>query len=33
MAMLMEERGLAFLQATGFDFLAMDYTGKVHMRQ
>jgi thiamine biosynthesis lipoprotein len=33
MAMLMEERGLSFLQATGFDFLAMDYTGKVHMRQ
>jgi thiamine biosynthesis lipoprotein len=33
MAMLMEEKGLAFLQATGFDFLAMDYTGKVHMRQ
>lgn len=33
MAMLMEERGLAFLQATGFDFLAMDFTGKVHMRQ
>ena len=33
MAMLMEERGLAFLQATGFDFLAMDYTGKVHVRQ
>jgi thiamine biosynthesis lipoprotein len=33
MAMLMEERGLAFLQATGFDFLAIDDTGKVHMRQ
>jgi thiamine biosynthesis lipoprotein len=33
MAMLMEEKGLAFLQATGFDFLAMDHTGKVHMRQ
>lgn len=33
MAMLMEEKGLPFLQATGFDFLAMDYTGKVHMRQ
>lgn len=33
MAMLMEEEGLPFLQATGFDFLAMDHTGKVHMRQ
>lgn len=33
MAMLMEEKGLAFLQATGFDFLAVDYTGKVHLRQ
>jgi thiamine biosynthesis lipoprotein len=33
MAMLKEEDGLTFLQATGFDFLAMDHTGKVHVRQ
>jgi thiamine biosynthesis lipoprotein len=33
MAMLMEEDGLAFLQATGFDFLAIDCRGKVHVRQ
>jgi thiamine biosynthesis lipoprotein len=33
MAMLKEEEGLAFLQATGFDFLAIDQAGKVHMRQ
>jgi len=33
MAMLKEEDGLAFLQATGFDFFAIDHTGKVHMRQ
>jgi len=33
MAMLKEAEGLAFLQATGFDFFAIDYTGKVHLRQ
>ena len=33
MTMLKEEEGLAFLQATGFDFLAIDHAGKVHMRQ
>lgn len=33
MAMLMEEDGLAFLQATGFDFLAIDCKGKVYVRQ
>ncbi|MSP35756.1 MAG: FAD:protein FMN transferase [Limnohabitans sp.] len=33
MAMLKEEDGLAFLQATGFDFFAIDHTGKVHVRQ
>jgi len=33
MAMLKEAEGLAFLQATGFDFFAIDYTGKVHFRQ
>ena len=33
MTMLIEEEGLAFLQATGFDFLAIDHAGKVHMRQ
>jgi thiamine biosynthesis lipoprotein len=32
-AMLKEEYGLAFLQATGFDFFAIDHTGKVHVRQ
>jgi len=32
MAMLKEEEGLAFLQATGFDFLAIDRMGQVHMR-
>ncbi|NDD24885.1 MAG: FAD:protein FMN transferase, partial [Betaproteobacteria bacterium] len=30
MTMLKEEEGLAFLQATGFDFLAIDHAGKVH---
>lgn len=33
MAMLMEQEGLSFLQATGFDFLAIDHAGNVHMRQ
>ena len=33
MAMLKEADGLAFLQATGFDFFAIDHTGKVHLRQ
>jgi thiamine biosynthesis lipoprotein len=33
MAMLKEEDGLAFLQATGFEFFAIDHTGKVHVRQ
>ena len=33
MTMLKEEEGLAFLQATGFDFFAIDHAGKVHMRQ
>lgn len=33
MAMLKEAEGLAFLQATGFDFFAIDHTGKVHLRQ
>jgi thiamine biosynthesis lipoprotein len=33
MAMLKEEDGLAFLQATGFEFFAIDDTGKVHVRQ
>ena len=33
MTMLKEEEGLAFLQATGFDFLAIDHAGQVHMRQ
>lgn len=33
MAMLKEADGLAFLQATGFDFLAIDHTGMVHVRQ
>ena len=33
MAMLKEKDGLTFLQATGFDFLAIDHTGKVHVRQ
>ena len=32
-AMLKEADGLAFLQATGFDFFAIDHTGKVHVRQ
>ena len=32
-AMLKEAEGLAFLQATGFDFFAIDHTGKVHLRQ
>lgn len=33
MAMLKEAEGLAFLQATGFDFFAIDHTGKVHLPQ
>ena len=33
MVMLKEADGLAFLQATGFDFFAIDHTGKVHLRQ
>jgi len=33
MAMLKEADGLAFLQATGFDFFAIDHAGKVHLRQ
>jgi hypothetical protein len=33
MAMLKEADGLAFLQAAGFDFFAIDHTGKVHLRQ
>ncbi len=33
MAMLKEADGLAFLEATGFDFFAIDHTGKVHLRQ
>ena len=33
MAMLKEEDGLAFLQATGFDFFAIDHIGQVHVRQ
>ena len=33
MAMLKEEDGLSFLQSTGFDFFAIDHTGKVHVRQ
>jgi FAD:protein FMN transferase len=33
MAMLKEADGLAFLQATGFDFFAIDHTGTVHLRQ
>jgi len=33
MVMLKETDGLAFLQATGFDFFAIDHTGKVHLRQ
>ncbi len=33
MAMLKGADGLAFLQATGFDFFAIDHTGKVHLRQ
>jgi thiamine biosynthesis lipoprotein len=33
MTMLKEADGLAFLQATGFDFLAIDHTGTVHVRQ
>ena len=33
MAMLKEEAGLSFLQSTGFDFFAIDHTGKVHVRQ
>jgi thiamine biosynthesis lipoprotein len=33
MAMLKGADGLAFLQATGFDFFAIDHTGKVHFRQ
>ena len=33
MTMLKEADGLAFLQATGFDFLAIDHTGMVHVRQ
>ena len=33
MAMLKEADGLAFLQATGFDFFAIDHTGKVHLPQ
>ena len=33
MVMLKEAEGLAFLQATGFDFFAIDHTGKVHLRQ
>jgi thiamine biosynthesis lipoprotein len=32
MAMLKEADGLAFLQATGFDFFAIDHSGKVHLR-
>lgn len=32
MAMLKEAEGLAFLQATGFDFFAIDHTGQVHLR-
>ena len=32
-AMLKEAEGLAFLQATGFDFFAIDHTGTVHLRQ
>jgi thiamine biosynthesis lipoprotein len=31
-AMLKEKEGLAFLQATGFDFLAIDSSNQVHMR-
>ena len=33
MAMLKEEDGLSFLQSTGFDFFAIDHTGKVHVLQ
>lgn len=33
MVMLKETDGLAFLQATGFDFFAIDHTGKVYLRQ
>jgi len=32
-AMLKEAEGLAFLLSTGFDFFAIDHTGKVHFRQ
>jgi thiamine biosynthesis lipoprotein len=32
-AMLKEVDGLAFLQATSFDFFAIDHAGKVHLRQ
>ena len=33
MVMLKEADGLAFLQATGFDFFAIDHAGQVHLRQ
>jgi len=33
MVMLKETDGLAFLQATGFDFFAIDHTGQLNVRQ
>lgn len=32
-AMLKEVEGVAFLEAAGFDYFAMDHMGKVHVRQ